>query len=90
MILISSNYRITVSLPLCRWHPPNAPMLRKEKANAVMTRSIRHRYVFVVLVAWLCKRVLEVWCNLEGKKVKRCSVTFEQGWRAKQGFKARV
>ena len=72
MVLISSNYRITISLPICRWHPPNAPTLRKEnaKANAVMTRSVRHRYVFVVDVAVLWKMDLERGVILEVKKLK--------------------
>ena len=74
MILISSNYRITVSVPVYGWHPLIAPTLRKKKANPVMTRSVRHRHVFVVLVVRLRKTGLELSqkCGDEGRGEAVC------------------
>lgn len=64
-----SEYRITLSLPICHWHPFNAPTLTKKNANSVMTRSSRHRLVCAVRVALLYNRGWEVGDIMEVNKV---------------------
>lgn len=69
VFLIPFDYRITASFPICRWHPLDAPTPRKkENTNRIMTRSVRHRCMNVALVAWLCKRILELGDIVEVKE----------------------